>query len=118
MAQVLDDVLVIGEGTEDTLFEFFKNINTNNHNLKFTMVHDKNTITLLDVPVNLNLEGNLCSTLFCKSATGNTVLHAGSFYPIHLKNSIPYGQYLRLRRNCFNDVLFKKEAGKLQNKLL
>lgn len=31
---------------------------------------------------------------------GNSTLHAHSFHPSHLKSSIPYGEMLRLRRNC------------------
>lgn len=47
-----------------------------------------------------------------------TVLHGSSFHPAPLKNLIPYSQYLRLRRNCSDDILFKEEAKKLQMRLL
>lgn len=43
---------------------------------------------------------------------------ASSFHPASLKNSIPYSQYLRLRCNCSNDILFQEEARKLQLRLL
>ena len=82
------------------------------------MTHDKNSITFLDVRLYVDASRHLCSTLFRKSTAGNTILHADSSHPLSLKNSIPFGQYLRLRRNCSNDVLFLEEAGKLQDRLL
>lgn len=112
----IDDVF--WEGTTNNLMEFFDIINTNVHNLKFTMSHDCNTITLLDVQIKRDSEGKLHNTLFHKSTVGNTVLHADSFHPVPLKNSIPYGQYLRLCRNCSTDALFNEEATKLQIRLM
>lgn len=92
--------------------QFFKRININ---LKFTILHDTSTITFLDVRVFCTSGGKLRSTLFRKEMVGNTVLHADSFHPTPL---IPFGQYLRLSRNCPDDNFLKEEAGKLQDILL
>lgn len=82
------------------------------------MTYDAKSITFLDVQIHRKLTGELCSTLPTHPKnTANTMLHADSFHPPSLKDSIPYGQYLSLQRNCSNEVLFKVEAGKLQNRL-
>lgn len=56
--------------------------------------------------------------LYCKPTVGNSVLHASSFHPEPLLTSIPYSQYLRTRRNCSDEISFKREAKILQNRLL
>lgn len=61
----IDDVFVVWEGPETRLLKFFNLLNTNNYNLKFTMTHDKQTITFLDVRLYVSSEG----TLFRKSTT-------------------------------------------------
>lgn len=82
------------------------------------MTYKWDSVTFLDFSISTTPEGKLSSTLFRKVTAGNTVLHADSFHPVPLKNSIPYGQYLRLRRNCSNDSLFIREAQNLQGRLL
>ncbi|XP_077339255.1 uncharacterized protein LOC143983433 [Lithobates pipiens] len=114
----IDDVLIIWEGSETALLEFESCINTNKYNLKFTMTYDTQSITFLDVIIGRTPENSIYTSLYRKSTAGNTVLHADSFHPIALKQSIPYGQYLRLCRNCSNDSLFREEAYKLQIRFL
>lgn len=45
-------------------------------------------------------------------------MHADSVHPLPLVHSIPYAQYLRLRRNCTYDVDFKHQARELRERLL
>lgn len=54
---------------------------------------------------------------FHKPSAGNSLLHAASSHPASLKASLPYGQYLRLKRNCCEDGHFEKEAKALQLRL-
>lgn len=60
----------------------------------------------------------LCSSLYRKVTAGNTILHASSFHPKPLVNSIPHSQYLQVRRNCSDDNTFLIEAAKLRDRLL
>lgn len=59
----------------------------------------------------------LSCKLFRKSTAGNTVLHSSSFHPRPLVNSIPYSQYLQIKRNCSNEADFKQEAKGLKRRL-
>ncbi|XP_040206073.1 uncharacterized protein LOC120937139 [Rana temporaria] len=114
----IDDIFIVWDGPEEDLLAFFNALNINDFNLTFTMIHDKNTLTFLDVKLFIDPDRYLRSTLFRKATAGNTILHFDSHHPIPLKSSIPYGQYLRLRRNCSTDSLFREEADQLQTRLL
>lgn len=93
-------------------------INTNDFNLKFTMSHSTSEITFLDVSIQKQINGRLCSEFYCKPTASNSLLHASSYHPKPLMASIPYSQYLRARRNCSNDIRFQKEADVLRTRLL
>lgn len=47
----------------------------------------------------------------------NTYLHYSSFHPKHLKDNLPYGQLLRLKRNSTDTNDFNKEADNLYKQL-
>ncbi|XP_077344465.1 uncharacterized protein LOC143988608 [Lithobates pipiens] len=113
----IDDVLFFWAGTETELKTFFQLISINNFNLKFTMQHSQSIVNFLDITISVDSEGRLNSLLFRKPSAGNTVLHATSFHPISLINSIPYSQYLRLKRNCSKNSDFNIAADDLYQRL-
>ncbi|KAM4035090.1 uncharacterized protein ACNLHF_021773 [Anomaloglossus baeobatrachus] len=73
----------------------------------------------LDIPedfldLKLSLEtSRIVTDLFRKPTSTNSFLHYSSFHPQHLRNGIPKGQFLRLRRNCSNDVDFHAQSQEL-----
>lgn len=106
----IDNILLVWDGTLDNLHSFLQELNTNPFNLTFTMTFHEHTITFLDVTIHKQQDGSLTSSLYRKRTSGNSILHATSFHPQLLIRSIPYSQYLRVRRNCTNDKVFKLEA--------
>lgn len=76
-----------------------KSLDKNDFNLKFTYTYDQHIKTFLDVQVYAMEDGKIASTLYRKPNAGNTVLHATCFHPSPLVRSIPYNQFLWLRRN-------------------
>lgn len=82
------------------------------------MTFHEHEITFLDVTIHKQQDGSLTSSLYRKSTSGNSILHATSFHPQPLIRSIPYSQYLRVRRNCTDDIIFKREADMLRERLL
>lgn len=90
----------------------------NYFNLKFTRVCDPEKITFLDVTICTTSDGHLSIALYGKETAGNTILHATSFHPASPIRSIPYTQYLRIRKNCSDENMFLIEAKKLQGRLL
>lgn len=48
----------------------------------------------LDLQILVDADGTLCSSLYRKPSSGNTILHASSAHPQPLLDSIPYNQFL------------------------
>lgn len=81
----------------------------NEFNLKFTFEIDQKQLTFLDLKILVQEDGTVGTSLFQKPSAGNSLLHAAS---------VPYGQYLRLRRNCSLDTDFEAEAKLLRSRFL
>lgn len=118
MAAVYRRFFLVWTGTQNLLDSFIQTINHNSMNLKFTISAHPNQITFLDLTIFKDKENCLATTLFRKETAGNTLLHAESAHPRSLIKSIPYAQYLRLRRNCTHLEEFKSQANALRNRLL
>lgn len=56
--------------------------------------------------------------IFQKTSPANIILHASSAHPSPLVNSIPYGQYLQLKRNCMREEDFHMRSKDLLDWLL
>lgn len=66
-------------------------------------------ITFLDVKLT-GSDGTVTTSLHRKSTAGNALLRADSAHPGHTIKSVPYGQFLRLKRICSTSASFGKEA--------
>lgn len=75
-------------------------------------------ISFLDVGIFVKMDMTIGTTLFRKPTAGNTILRANSGQPTSLVKSIPYGQYLRLKRNCSWQKEFQFKANKLKERLI
>lgn len=114
----IDDIFLIWNGPEEALKSCLKAMNHNTMNLFFTMSYDHQQINFLDVTIYKDKNGQVASKLYRKETAGNTLLHADSFHPEPLKKSIPFSQFLRLKRNCTTMETFQCEADKLSKRLL
>ncbi|XP_071984186.1 uncharacterized protein [Engystomops pustulosus] len=70
------------------------------------------SIEFLDLKVSV-VGNSLQTDLHRKSTATNSLLHFSSFHPHHLKNGIPTGQFIRVRRNCSTLGDFRRNAGDL-----
>lgn len=55
----------------------------------------------------------IVTSLHRKSTTTNSLLYYDSFHPLHIKKTIPTGQFLCLRRNCTEVIQFNQHAREL-----
>lgn len=76
------------------------------------------SISFLDTLVSLDNKDNISTNLYRKSTAGNSIVRANSAHPELLKCSIPFAQYLRLRRICSSTEDFKLQARALHGRLL
>ncbi|CAJ0965642.1 unnamed protein product [Ranitomeya imitator] len=111
----IDDVIIFWTGTEEDYHLFLTDLNNNPFNIRLTSHLSRTSVEFLDLK--LTLEGSyIVTTLYRKPTATNSLLHYSSFQPRHLKNGIPTGQFLRLRRNCSVMADFDMEARKLTDR--
>lgn len=114
----IDDLFLIWTGTKDRLLEFVQSLDDNDFNLKFTFKFDHGQIPFLELSIIKQPDGTLGNDLYRKPTAGNTLLHATSAHPKPLVCSIPFAQYLGLRRNCTLESDFRLQANALRKRLL
>ena len=108
----IDDIWGVFKGTESELLEFFDYCNSVHQTIKFTHSYSKNRVNFLDVWT-YRYGSAIETTLFVKETDTKSYLDYGSCHPVHVKNSIPYSQFLRIRRNCSKWTEFAKHAMQL-----
>ncbi len=96
----IDDIFFIFTGTLIELKQFFHDLNhTRLKSIKFTMDYSNEKINFLDTTIRIE-NGSLVSNLYTKPTDSHSYLLYNSCHPKHILASIPYSQFLRIRRIC------------------
>ena len=67
--------------------------------------------SLAFLDIKFSIEGNgLCSSVYYKLTDSHSYLLYSSSHPSHVKNAIPFSQFLRLRRLCSDDSDISAES--------
>ncbi|CAJ0936789.1 unnamed protein product [Ranitomeya imitator] len=106
----IDDILMVWQGTKRDLEQFISILNSNVKNIKLTFKYDTQQIDFLDISIKVGVDGTICTDLFRKTTSVNSLLHSSSQHPRHLIRNIPTGQFLRARRICSQEDLFEHQA--------
>ena len=69
----------------------------------------KNSLAFLDIKLSINDNGLSTSVQYKPTDSHNYLLHSSS-HPQHVKNAIPFSQFLRLRRLCSDDTDFNNKC--------
>ncbi|XP_077133866.1 uncharacterized protein LOC143788239 [Ranitomeya variabilis] len=81
-------------------------------NIRLTSKVSSVEVDFLDL--NIIMSNNCITTsLHRKKTATNSLLHYDSAHPTHLRNSIPKGQFLRVKRNCSVEDDFRAESKRL-----
>ena len=96
----IDDIFMTFTGNEDNLKEFIEYMNSQHRTIKFTAEYSKERVPFLDTWVIKNEENKVYTELFTKPTDTHNYLLYTSCHPSHCKNGGPYGEFLRIRRNC------------------
>ena len=95
----IDDIFAIWTHGPTSLSQFNSWLNSLHHSIKFTCSHSETSVVFFDTTVKLN--GGLLETkLHIKPTSSLSYLHRTSSHPTHVFQSLPYGEFLRVRRNC------------------
>ena len=66
--------------------------------------------------INISVQDNkLASSVHCKPTDSHSYLLYSSSHPSHVKDSIPYSQFLRLRRLCSKESDFNSKCDEMSN---
>ena len=112
----IDNLFFIWTGTEKKLLSFLEEM-YNIHPTKFDSKFSKDEINFLDLTIYKDSNGKLATKVYTKPTDRQSYLYCTSAHPEHLKNSIPYGQALRLKKTCTTEVEFKHACDQLSDKM-
>ena len=95
----IDDIFAIWTHGPEALQDFTIWLNARHTNIKFTCSHSETSVTFLDTTVLLK-DDHLETELFIKPTSSLSYLHRNSSHPPHVFTSLPFGEFLRVKRNC------------------
>ena len=104
----IDDICLIWQGTESQLKSFLKHLNEVHPSIKFTFEYSKHRINFLDITLMKSSTGVLSTDVFQKTTDTHSYLLRSSAHPAHSLKSIPYSQFLRLKRLVSNPARLKQ----------
>jgi hypothetical protein len=95
----IDDCFFIWHHSRDELQRFVEHLNEQVPTIKFTVEVSEKEISFLDVKIK-KAGDRLITDLFTKATDSHDYLLYSSAHPQRCKDSIPYSQFLRIRRIC------------------
>ena len=95
----IDDIFCLWPHGPDALATFSQYLDSCHPKIKFTCNSSPNSIDFLDVTVHLR-EGRLTTELFTKPTSSLAYLLRNSYHPRRVFDALPYGEFVRTRRNC------------------
>jgi hypothetical protein len=114
----IDDIFLIWEHSNEELEAFLGHLNSCHHSIKFTSESSPSHVNFLDTTIHTSPDGTLFTDLYCKPTDSHNYLMYESAHPSHCKTSLPYSQFLRIRRICSKLQDFDKNALMLSNHFL
>ena len=97
----IDDIFMIWQHSEEELLTFIEHLNNCKPNIKFSHEISKTEINFLDIKI-IQENNVLRTTLYTKPTDSHDYVLYSSAHPQICKDSIPYSQFLRIRRICSN----------------
>ena len=120
----IDDLFLIWTGTKEQFKDFVTSLNSQHPSIKFSYQISNKSINFLDATVYIKNK-RLHTTIFTKPTDKQNYLHYKSEHPLPLKNNIPFGQILRIKRiclealeflgNCTNQQIYPKRLSRINN---
>lgn len=82
--------------------------------LKFTFEITETPLPFLDILLSIS-DDSISISIYYKDTDAQSFLNYSSSHPIKTKNSIPFSQFLRLRKLCSKDPDFKEKAKEMSS---
>ena len=105
----IDDIFCLWPHGEACLHEFTNYLNSRHPRIKFTCSFSTQCVEFLDTQVYIQ-DNTLKTSLFIKPTSSLTYLQRSSCQPIHVFLSLPYGEFLRTRRNSTDNSSYTNQS--------
>ena len=105
----IDDIFFIFPYSEMKLEQFMTLMNSYRKTIKFTEEHSRNKIIFLDTYVKCDKD-SLYTDLYVKETATHSYLNYPSCHPQTCTRKGPYGNSLRIKRNCAKSADFEKHS--------
>ena len=106
----IDDIFLIWQHGLMALLAFIHHLNSCHPTIKFTFEISTSHLPFLDTMVHLESDGTLWIDLYTKPTDAHNYLRFESSHPFHTRKSLPYSQFLRIRRICSNTSDFLRHS--------
>ena len=103
----IDDVFMIWQHGEEELHKFVNHLNNSVETIKFTLEYSKKSVSFLDTRVIID-NNQIYTDLYTKPTDTHDYLMYSSAHPQRCKDSIPYSQFLRVKRICSRQLDLEK----------
>jgi hypothetical protein len=95
----IDDIFLVWTHGEEALHDFVTFLNSRVETMNFTLEFSTASVNFLDTKVK-KVGTRLYTDLYCKPTDSHSYLQYSSAHPQRCKDSIPFSQFLRVRRIC------------------
>ena len=109
LGRYIDDCVGAAPYSRGELKCFINYVNNFHPALQFTWEISETSVSFLDILVSIN-DNRLTTSVFYKPTDSHSYLLYSSSHPDHTKQSIPFSQFLRLRRLCSEDEDFLSKS--------
>ena len=110
----VDDVFCLWNHGDAALQLFVDHLNSREGRIKFTCHSSTTSVEFLDTTVHIK-DGVLNTELFIKPTNSLSYLERTSFHPKNTFTSLPYGEFVRARRNCSTAEAFEIYSLKIKS---
>ena len=109
----MDDVAGAASCSEEDLREFLEFASSFHPNLEYTWSISTDKLPFLDIYLKPR-DNHVSTSIYYKDTDSHSYLNFSSSHPSSCKSSIPYSQFLRLRKICSENDDFESEANKME----
>lgn len=113
----INDVLLLWDGTQSDLLEFMTALNVNDRGIRFNFEASLQKINFLDLTISVK-DGNFVTSTFFKLTDRNSYISSDSCHYNPWLRAVPFGQFMRLRRNCTEVSVFDEQAAVLSSRFV
>ena len=114
----IDNIFFIWDHGGDELEKWLNYLNKSHKSIKFTAEHSKTEINCLDTTVKKGKNLKLHIDLYVKSTDTKCYLKYDSAHPPPCEESLPYSQFIRIKRICTNETDYQKHSQTKESEFL